>query len=265
MIRILKAVATAGGGRDGERPKATQRSGSVEQADVDAAGLEAELCSSVRGEVRFDSSTRAMYATDASNYRQVPIGVVVPKDAEDVERALAVCRKFGAPVFSRGGGTSLAGQTCNVAVVLDFSKYMNAILEIDWQGRTARVQPGCINDDLRKKAEERHLTFGPDPATHDRNTFGGMIGNNSCGMHAQMAGKTEENVEELEVVTYDGLRLRVGRTSDDELERIIAAGGRRGDIYRQLKALRDKYADRIREIPRHSPPRFGFSAERIAP
>ncbi len=266
MIRILKAVATAGGGRDGERPKATQRSGSVEQADVDAAGLEAELCSSVRGEVRFDSSTRAMYATDASNYRQVPIGVVVPKDAEDVERALAVCRKFGAPVFSRGGGTSLAGQTCNVAVVLDFSKYMNAILEIDWQGRTARVQPGCINDDLRKKAEERHLTFGPDPATHDRNTFGGMIGNNSCGMHAQMAGKTEENVEELEVVTYDGLRLRVGRTSDDELERIIAAGGRRGDIYRQLKALRDKYADRIRErfpaIPRRV---SGFPLNELLP
>ncbi len=209
---------------------------------------------------------RAMYATDASNYRQVPIGLVVPKDAEDVERALAACRKFGAPVFSRGGGTSLAGEACNAAVVMDFSKYMNAIVEIDWEGKQARVQPGCVNDDLRNKAEERHLTFGPDPATHNRNTFGGMIGNNSCGMHAQMAGKTEENVEELDIVTYDGLRMRVGATSDQELEAIIAAGGRRGEIYAQLKALRDKYADQIRErfpdIPRRV---SGFPLDQLLP
>ena len=219
MIRILEAVEATQAGRNGVHPHRTERPGAVNSADVDAAGLEAELRGSVRGEVRFDTSTRAMYATDASNYRQVPIGLVVPKDAQDVERALAACRKFGAPVFSRGGGTSLAGEGCNAAVVMDFSKYMNEIVAIDWEAKTARVQPGCVNDDLRNKAEERHLTFGPDPATHDRNTFGGMIGNNSCGMHAQMAGKTEENVEELEIVTYDGLRMRVGRTSDEELER----------------------------------------------
>ncbi len=266
MIRILEAVEAPRAGRNGTHPHRTERPGSVNHADVDVAGLEAALRASVRGEVRFDASTRAMYATDASNYRQVPIGLIVPKDAEDVERALAACRTFGAPVFSRGGGTSLAGETCNAAVVMDFSKYMNRIVEIDWQGKTARVQPGCVNDDLRNKAEERNLTFGPDPATHDRNTFGGMIGNNSCGMHAQMAGKTEENVEELEIVTYDGLRMRVGRTSDEELERIIAAGGRRGEIYRQLKALRDKYADKIREkfpdIPRRV---SGFPLNELLP
>src|SRR5579872_7269414 len=233
---------------------------------VDAKGLEAELRRTVRGEVRFDVGTRAMYATDASNYRQVPIGLVLPKDAQDVECTLAACRKFGAPLFSRGGGTSLAGETCNAAVVMDFSKYMNRIVAIDWEGKKARVEPGCVNDDLRKKAEERHLTFGPDPATHDRNTFGGMIGNNSCGMHAQMAGKTEDNVEELDIVTYDGLRMRVGPTSEIDLQSIIAAGGRKGQIYADLKALRDKYADQIRarfpKIPRRV---SGFPLNELLP
>ncbi|HEY5341125.1 MAG TPA: FAD-binding and (Fe-S)-binding domain-containing protein [Candidatus Aquilonibacter sp.] len=266
MIRILDALGPQPEGRDQTHPQPTQRPGSVNHADIDALGLEAELRRTVRGEVRFDSGTRAMYATDASNYRQVPIGLVVPRDAADVERAIAACRSFGAPVLSRGGGTSLAGEACNAAVVMDFSKYMNAIVAIDWEGKTARVQPGCVNDDLRDKAEERHLTFGPDPATHDRNTFGGMIGNNSCGMHAQMAGKTEENVEELEIVTYDGLRMRVGRTSEEELAQIVAAGGRKGQIYADLKALRDKYADLIRarfpKIPRRV---SGFPLNELLP
>jgi len=266
VIRILASLESAQGNADEVGPKATLRPDAVNHADVDVAVLEAELRRQVRGEVRFDAGTRAMYATDASNYRQVPIGLVVPKDAADVERTLAACRRFGAPVFSRGGGTSLAGEACNAAVVMDFSKYMNAIVAIDWDGRTARVQPGCVDDDLRDAAERKHLTFGPDPATHNRNTFGGMIGNNSCGMHAQMAGKTEENVEELEIVTYDGLRMRVGPTSESELARIIASGGPRGEIYAKLKALRDKYADQIRErfpkIPRRV---SGFPLDELLP
>ncbi len=234
------------------------------ELNVDA--LERDLQAAVRGEVRFDDGSRAMYSTDASNYRQLPLGVVIPIDSADVEAAIRVCRRHGAPIVNRGGGTSLAGETCNVAVVIDFSKYMNRIIEIDWENKRARVQPGLVNDDLRNAAEKRHLTWGPDPATHDRNTFGGMLGNNSCGMHAQMAGKSEENTIELEIVTYDGERMRVGATTEEELERIIAAGGRRGEIYAKLKALRDRYADQIRErfpkIPRRV---SGFAIDQLLP
>jgi FAD/FMN-containing dehydrogenase len=115
--------------------------------------------------VRFDDGSRALYSTDASNYRQVPIGLVLPRDAEDVVRAIAACREFGAPIVSRGGGTGLAGSACNAAVVFDFSKYMNRIVELDWRRRQARVLSGCVLDDLRGAAEAHHLTFGPDPAT----------------------------------------------------------------------------------------------------
>jgi FAD/FMN-containing dehydrogenase/Fe-S oxidoreductase len=221
---------------------------------VNSAALAAALTQRIRGEVRFNDGDRALYSTDASNYRQIPIGVVVPRDADDVVAAVALCREHGAPIVSRGGATDLAGATCNAAVVLDFSKYMNHVLEVNWDEKWARVEPGTVLDDLRHKAEERHLTFGPDPATHNRNTLGGMIGNNSCGMHAQMAGKVEENTIELEILTYDGLRTWVGPTSDAELERIIAAGGRRGEIYEKLKSIRDRYAEDIRarfpDIPR---------------
>jgi FAD/FMN-containing dehydrogenase/Fe-S oxidoreductase len=176
----------------------------------DATGLAEALRAQVRGAVRFDNGSRALYATDGSNYRQVPIGVVLPWDAEDVLSAISVCREFGAPLLCRGAGTSLAGQCCNVAVILDFSRHMNRILEIDPVRRVARVQPGVVLDRLRNAAEKYHLTFGPDPASHERCTIGGMIGNNSCGVHSVMAGKTDENIEELEIVTYDGVHLRVG-------------------------------------------------------
>jgi FAD/FMN-containing dehydrogenase/Fe-S oxidoreductase len=223
-------------------------------AQVDAVALAAALKRQLRGEVRFDDGSRALYATDGSNYRQVPIGVVLPRDEDDVVAAIALAREFGAPILCRGGGTSLAGQCCNVAVVLDFSKYMANILEVDPARRIARVQPGVILDNLRNAAEKHRLTFGPDPATHDRCTLGGMIGNNSCGVHSVMAGKTDDNIEELEVLTYDGLRMKVGQTSEEELERIIREGGRRGEIYGGLKRLRDRYADMVRQrypsIPR---------------
>jgi FAD/FMN-containing dehydrogenase len=226
---------------------------------VDAAALEAELRATIRGEVRFDAGSRALYATDASNYRQVPIGVVIPKDGDDVVRTVAAARQYGAPILARGGGTSLAGQCCNLAVVIDCSKYMHRIIALDPDKQLARVQPGTILDDLRHAAEQYHLTFGPDPATHTHCTFGGMIGNNSCGVHSVMAGKTDDNVEELEILTYDGLRMRVGRTSEAQLEQIIREGGRRGEIYGRLKALRDTYADLIRaRFPRHPTPCLGL-------
>jgi FAD/FMN-containing dehydrogenase/Fe-S oxidoreductase len=226
----------------------------AKSAVVDATRLSAVMTRHVRGDVRFDDGTRALYATDGSNYRQVPIGVVLPRDAEDVIATISLAREYGAPILCRGGGTSLAGQCCNVAVVLDFTKYMDEILEIDPTRRIARVQPGVVLDRLRDAAEKHHLTFAPDPATHDRCTLGGMIGNNSCGVHSVMAGKTDDNIEQLEILTYDGLRIKVGQTSDAEIEKIIGEGGRPGEIYAGLQRLRDTYSDLIRErypnIPR---------------
>jgi FAD/FMN-containing dehydrogenase/Fe-S oxidoreductase len=220
----------------------------------EAEKLAVDLFNAVRGEVRFDSGSRALYATDASNYRQVPIGVVVPRDTDDVVATVEVCRAHGVPIVSRGGGTSLAGQTCNVAVVIDHSKFNNELIELNADERWARVRPGIVLDELRDAAEKHHLTYGPDPATHDHCTLGGMIGNNSCGVHSVMAGKTDDNVLELEVLTYGGERFRVGPTSDDELIRITGEPGRRGDIYRAMRDLRDTYAGEIRskfpDIPR---------------
>ncbi len=220
----------------------------------EAQELETELKKRIEGEVRFDSGSRALYATDGSNYRQTPIGVVVPKTIDDVIATVEQCRRYGAPLLARGGGTSLAGQCCNVAVVLDFTKYLNKLIALDPQKKTARVQPGIVLDWLRKEAERHHLTFGPDPSTHNHNTLGGMIGNNSCGTHSVMAGKTEENVIDLDVLTYDGLRMRVGATPDEERDRIIASGGRRGEIYAGLKRISERYREQIRQrfpnIPR---------------
>ncbi len=231
-----------------------ERAHAAKSAQIDSRGLESALRKRVEGEVRFDSSSRALYATDGSSYRQVPIGVVIPRTIDDVIATMASCREYGAPVLSRGGGTSLAGQCCNTAVVLDFTKYLANILEMDPVRKLARVQPGVILDHLRSAAEKHHLTFAPDPATHSRCTLGGMIGNNSCGVHSVMAGKTDDNIEALEILTYDGVRMTVGATSPDELERIIKAGGRRGDIYSKLKVIADTYGELVRkrypDIPR---------------
>ena len=221
---------------------------------TNASALARDLEGAIAGEVRFDDGSRALYATDASNYRQVPIGVVIPRNDEDVIETVKLCRRHGAPVVPRGGGTSLCGQTCNVAVVLDFSKYMNRVLEIDPVRKIARVQPGVVLDHLRNAAAVHGLTFAPDPATHDHNTLGGMIGNNSCGPHSVMGGETVENVLELDVLLYEGLRMRLGPTDEAELARILQASGRRAELYRALLDLRTRCADDIRRafppIPR---------------
>jgi FAD/FMN-containing dehydrogenase/Fe-S oxidoreductase len=233
---------------------------------LDSAELEAALRRHLRGEVRFDSGSRALYATDGSNYRQVPIGVVIPRDKEDVLATVALCREHQAPLLARGGGTSLAGQCCNTAVILDFSKYMARILEIDPQRRIARVEPGVVLDNLRAAAEKHHLTFAPDPATHDRCTLGGMIGNNSCGVHSIMAGKTDDNIEALEVLTYDGQRLHVGATGEEDFARIQREGGRRAQIYSGLKQLADRYGDHVRRQFPNIPRRVsGYNLNHLLP
>jgi FAD/FMN-containing dehydrogenase len=222
--------------------------------------------------VRFDDANRALYAADGSNYREVPIGVVIPRDVDDVISTIAACRKFGAPILSRGGGTSLAGQCCNVAVVMDMTKYFHQFIAIDPEKRLATVRPGIVLDDLRARAAKFGLTFGPDPATHNRCAIGGMIGNNSCGVHsvmAQFAGtgaRTSDNLEALEIVTYDGRRMRVGKTSKEELESIVRNSGPRAKIYRKLKALRDKYAPLIRERYPNIPRRVsGYNLDELLP
>ncbi|MGI8991336.1 MAG: FAD-binding oxidoreductase [Bryobacteraceae bacterium] len=202
------------------------QTGTTSTMTVDVASLERELRSGMKGEVRFGNGDRGMYASDAGNYRMIPIGVVLPLDADDVLHTLAACRRQGVPIVARGGGTGIPGQTVNVAVLLDFSKYMNRIVEMKPEQGYARVEPGIVLDELRKAAGKRGLTFGPDPATHARNTLGGMIGNNSCGIHSVMAGETVDNIDELDVVTYDGTRMTVGATSDQDLKRIIGEGGR---------------------------------------
>ncbi len=230
------------------------------QGDVDVAALEAELRKNIRGEVRFSDGDRALYSTDSSNYRQIPIGVVIPRDRSDVITTVAVCRKFGAPITCRGGGTSLAGQCCNVAVIIDFTKYMNRVIEIDAEKKLARVEPGLVLDELQKALKKHGLIFGPDPATHNHCAIGGMLGNNSCGVHSVMAefygggARTSDNVRELDVLLYDGAGLRVGKTDDADLDRIVREGARPAQIYKQLLHLREKYGEQVRQrfpkIPR---------------
>ncbi|MGH2902221.1 MAG: FAD-binding and (Fe-S)-binding domain-containing protein, partial [Solirubrobacteraceae bacterium] len=220
-----------------------------------------------RGEVRFSPGSRALYANDASVYRQVPIGVVLPRDADDVIAAVEVCRRHDAPVCPRGCGTGLAGQTVNEAVIFDFSKYVNEIVEIDTPGRRAVVQPGVVLDWLRDAAEEHDLTFGPDPATHTRCTLGGMIGNNSCGTHSILAGVTADNILELDVLLYDGTRLTLpSHVEEGEIQAVIDRGGREGEIYEQLRDLRDRYTSLIRERFPDIPRRIsGYNLDRLLP
>jgi FAD/FMN-containing dehydrogenase/Fe-S oxidoreductase len=235
----------------------------VGSAGVDVRSLEHGLRRTLEGEVRFRPGDRALYSTGGSNYRQIPIGVVIPRTVDDIVAAVALCHEHGAPVVARGGGTSLAGQCANVAVVLDCSKYLREILEIDPATKLARVRPGVVLDDLRHAAERRHgLTFGPDPSTHVSCTFGGMIGNNSCGLHSVLTEfygpgpTTADNVHELEVLTYRGERFRVGPDG----------GGLPDGMRARLTDLRDRYAGLIRERFPRIPRRIsGYNLEQLLP
>ena len=199
----------------------------------DGASLPERLRAALEGEVRFGDGDRALYATDASNYRMPPIGVVIPRHRADILATVRICREHGAPLLTRGGGTSLAGQCCNTAVVMDLSKHYNRVLEIDPERRTVTVEPGIVLDAVQKAVRPHELIFGPNPATHSHCTIGGMIGNNSCGINSLLAAnhglglRTSDCVLSMEVLTYDGQILRVGETSEADFEAIAAEGGRR--------------------------------------
>src|SRR6266481_8220149 len=229
--------------------------------------LKLELARQLEGEVRFDAGTRAAYATDASNYRQVPVGVVIPRHEGDVVAALTIARENSMPILARGGGTSLAGQACNAALVLDFSKYMNRIVTIDPDARLAQVEPGLVQSHLNTALGSHRLFFAPDPSTKDRCTIGGMIGNNSCGAHSAAYGKTVDNVEALEVVLYDGTRLTLmGAMNDAELTTAIARGGREGEVYSHLRRLRDQSSGSIRDHFPKLPRRVsGYNLDELMP
>jgi FAD/FMN-containing dehydrogenase/Fe-S oxidoreductase len=245
-------------------------------SDIDAGRLKRRLEDTVEGEVRFDAGAKGLYATDSSNFRQIPIGVVVPKTLDDIVATHAACAEFGAPVLARGGGTSLSGETVNHAVVIDVSKYLTEIGDADAQTRTVTAQPGVINEHLNERTGAQvGMIFGPDPSTHAYCTIGGNIGNNSCGIHSVQSQhygpgpRTSDNVEALEVVTYEGDRFWVGCDEEQELDRIIAEGGAKGRIYAQLRDLRDRYAEQIRagypsveDVPRRV---SGYNLDELLP
>ncbi|MFF6996818.1 FAD-binding and (Fe-S)-binding domain-containing protein [Streptomyces sp. NPDC008313] len=238
----------------------------VPGGQLDVAELEAALRDAVDAEVRFDAGSRGAYATDGSNYRQVPIGVVVPRTVEAGARAVEVCARFGAPVLSRGGGTSLAGQSTNTAIVVDWTKYCHALLSVDPEARTCVVEPGIVLDALNRQLAGHGLQFGPKPSTHSHCALGGMIGNNSCGSSAQAYGKTVDNVRRLEVLTYDGTRMWVGPTSKEERARIAVEGGRRAEIYDGLDRIVSEYLGDVRKgypkIPRRV---SGYNLDSLLP
>ncbi|HEY3821871.1 MAG TPA: FAD-linked oxidase C-terminal domain-containing protein [Polyangiaceae bacterium] len=235
-------------------------------AEVDVRALWKRLRETVEGDVRFDPGTLGLYAQDASNYYHLPIGVVLPKSADDVAAVLAACRSLGVPVVSRTGGTALAGQGCNEALVLDFSKYMRHIIAIDPDSRIARVEPGVICDELTAATKPHGLTWGPKPATHSRCGFGGMLSNNCGGMNAQYSGIAVHNVEALDVILYDGTRMHLGWMNEDDLADAIAAGGRPGEVYRALRELRDRYRSRIVEGYPRLPRRVsGYNLDELVP
>src|SRR5690349_6223557 len=214
--------------------------------------LERDLRRVVRGSVRFDPASLLLYSTDASMYQVEPIGVVTPRDADDVIAAFDVARRQKVALLPRGGGTSLTGQTVNRALVLDFSQHMNGVLEVNAEELWARVQPGLVQDELNHHVRPLGLLFGPDTSTSNRATLGGMLGNNSGGSHSIAYGLTVEHVSELTTILADGSRVVFGEVTADEFAAKCRAPGLEGQIYREVARIRDVYADDIRtKYPPH--------------
>jgi len=233
---------------------------------TNVGALQQALAEQVEGEIRFDAGSRGAYSTDASNYRHIPIGVVVPRTIDAAVAAVAVCREHGAPLLARGAGTSLAGQATNAAVVIDFAKYCTRLISVDATSRTCVVEPGIVLDQLNRQLAAYGLEFGPRPATHSHCTIGGMVGNNACGATAQRVGKVVDNLVGLDVLLYDGTRMYVGATSDEEYAETARAGGRRAEIYPGLRALRDRYAEEIRQRYPDIPRRVsGYNLDELLP
>ena len=211
---------------------AARRTHASERVDIEAA-----LNRRVSGEVRFDPFSRVLYSTDASIYQMEPVGVVIPRDVEDVLAVVEVAKENGVPVLPRAGGTSLAGQTVNHAIVTDFSKYLNQIIEVNKEEQWARVQPGIVLDDLNRQLIPYGLMYAPDPTTSSRACVGGGVGNNTCGAHSVIYGKTLDHIKELDVVLSDGTQTHFKPLDARELEAKLTSTGLESDIYRGVRRL----------------------------
>ena len=211
----------------------------------DIAGFHAALAKVISGEVRCDRLSRALYSTDASVYQIVPLGVVVPRNETDVVEILRTCTRFGVSITARGGGTSQAGQAIGAGVVLDFSKYLHRILEVNAAERWARVEPGCVLDDLNSAVKPHGLQFAPDISTSNRATIGGMVANNSSGTHSLLHGKTIDHVIGLKVLLADGSIIQAGPMNDGEVESKCSQPDREGECYRVIRRIAEEHQDEI--------------------
>ena len=228
--------------------------------------LERELRKAIGGDVRFDAGSRLLYSTDASMYQVEPVGVVIPRGADDVRAAIEIAARHTVAVLPRGGGTSLTGQTVNHALVLDFSRYMDKVLEVNAEELWVRVQPGLVQDNLNHHVRPLGLGFGPDTSTSSRATLGGMLGNNSGGSHSIAYGLTVEHVIELTTVLADGSRAVFGEVTPDELAAKCRAPGLEGQIYREIGRIRDAYAEDIRsKYPPHWRRVMGYNLNELVP
>ncbi len=231
-----------------------------------AASLEHELRSQVEGDVRFDDMTRGLYSTDASIYQITPLGVVCPKSAADVQAVLRIATDRGVPVLPRGGGTSLSGQSVGAALVLDFSRFMNRLIELDPERRLVRVEPGVVLDQLNTALKPHGLQFGPDVATSSRANIGGMLGNNSAGSRSVRQGKMVDHVRELRVLLADGLELPCAPRNAAALASLADLAGRIGEIHRRfpeiVAANRREIAQRYPRILRRV---SGYNLEAFVP
>ncbi|WIV66599.1 FAD-binding and (Fe-S)-binding domain-containing protein [Natrialbaceae archaeon AArc-T1-2] len=216
--------------------------------DVDRPGLVADLERVVEGDVRFDSYSRELYATDASIYEITPIGVVFPTSTDDVVEVMEYCARREIPVLPRGGGTGLAGQTVNEAVVLDFSRYMDDVCDIDPDARTATAEPGVRLESLNEELAPHGLKFAPDPAWGDKSALGGAIGNNSTGAHSLQYGKTDAYVEECEVVLADGTVTTFGEVTLEELREHAGTADLEARIYAEVARILDEEGDLIEAV-----------------
>ena len=222
--------------------------------------IEETLKANIKGEILFDTFSRVLYSTDASNYQIEPVGVVIPRSVEDVAKTLEISSRFKVPILPRGGGTSLAGQAIGNALVLDFSKHMNRIMSIDQDCKTVTAQPGIYLEQLNNQLKKYNLMFGPDPSTSSIATIGGVVGNNATGAHSILYGMAGDNLAGAEIVLYDSTVINLSPVDESGFSEKAARKDAVGRLYKSLLSLRERYRDAIvNDFPRHWRRASGYS------